>query len=394
VVFILKMMKISSNCIKSLNTLGLQPECADLALINDHEELADYLTRLTRHERDLIVVAGELSNTVLGDRVDCPLVLFRDGSYIDFKRKTKSVTVTVSGSYRFDSLVRLLCECDISGMELLSGIPGTIGGAIAQNVSAYGQQISRNLKSIRAFDLKKNSTVTLSSSALNFSYRTSLLKQTSRYSPKLIVLEATFEFSLNQDPDPLKYKELSEMHTSHGRSNSDLGERRKTVLEVRNRKGMVAGGDNWVPCVGSFFVSPIVDNETAMRIAKEIRGSEFAESFFTWYRPDSNHTRIPAALVMRAAGFLNGDQWGNVGLSPNHILALCFSGPASSGSEIHALSKLIQLRVMDQFNISLEYEVRFLGDMRNIEVDDFLNEKIFSPGKGEPEWVLRLGLPN
>ena len=152
------MMKISANCIRSLNTLGLQPECPDLTLINDHEELADYLSRLTCHERDLIVIAGELSNTVLGDRVDCPLVLFRDGSYIDFKRKTKGVTVTVSGSYRFDSLVRLLAEYDISGMELLSGIPGTIGGAIAQNVSAYGQQISRNLKSIRAFDLKNNST--------------------------------------------------------------------------------------------------------------------------------------------------------------------------------------------------------------------------------------------
>ncbi len=388
------MKKISSNYIKSLNTLGLQPECVDLTLISDHEELADYLTRLTSHERDYFLIAGELSNTVLGERVDRPLVLFRDGSYVDIKRKTDSVTVTVSGSYRFDSLVSLLCENNISGMELLSGIPGTVGGAIAQNVAAYGQQISCNLKSIRAFDLKSNSTVTLNSSSLNFSYRTSLLKQTSSYSPGLIVLEATFEFSLNQDLDPLKYKELSEIHIFHGRSNRDLRERRATVLEVRNRKGMVAGGDNWLPCVGSFFLSPIVDNETAMRIAKKVRGSEFAESFFSWYKPDPNHTRLPAALVLRAAGFINGDQWGTVGLSPYHILALCFMGTASSGSEIFALSKLIQLRVMDQFNISLENEVRFLGDITKTEVDDFLKEKRFSPGKGEPEWAKRLGLPD
>lgn len=387
------MKKISSTQLKSLNTLGLQPECVDLTLISDHEELADYLTRLARHERDIFLIAGELSNTVLGELVDRPLVLFRDGTHIDFEGTAESVKVTVSGSYKFDSFVRLLCEKNIPGMELLSGIPGTVGGAIAQNVAAYGQQVSSNLASIRVFDIKKNSIVTLSPSSLNFSYRTSLLNQTSSYSPRWVVLEATFGFSLNQDLDPLKYKELSEMHIFHGRSNRNLVERRATVLDVRNRKGMVVDGDNWFPCVGSFFLSPIVDNETAMRIAKKIRGSAFADDFFSWYKPDSNHTRLPAALVMRAAGFLNGDQWGTVGLNPYHILALCFLGPASSGSEIFALSKLIKTRVRDQFNISLDYEVRFLGEIQKIEVEDFLKEKIFSPGKGEPEWVKQLGLP-
>lgn len=388
------MKKISAHEIKTLNTLGLQPECEDLTLISDHKELAAYLSELTGLERENISIAGELSNTVLGERVDRPLVLFRDGSSCAIQRKKQSITVTVAGSYSFDSFVRLACDNNIAGLELLSGIPGTVGGAIAQNVAAYGQQISSSLQSIRAFDLKTNAAVTLNSSALNFSYRSSLLKQTSSYSPGLIILEATFEFSLNQEPTPLRYKELSEMHEAHGRSNRDLRERRRTVLEVRSRKGMVVGGDNWAPCVGSFYLSPIVDNETALRIAKKVRGSAFAESFFSWYQPDPGHTRLPAALVLRAAGFLNGDRWGTVGLSPYHILALCFLGPASSGSEIYALSKLIQSRVMDRFNISLEHEVRFLGAITKIEVDDFLKEKEFLPGKGEPEWAQQLGLPN
>lgn len=388
------MKKISVNEIKLLNTLTLQPECVDITLISDHEELAAYLCGLTGRERENISIAGELSNTVLGECVDRPLILFRDGSYSAIHREQQSVTVTVSGSYSFDFLVRLACENNISGLELLSGIPGTVGGAIAQNVAAYGQQISSNLQSIRAFDIETESTITLNSSALNFSYRSSLLKQTSSYSPRLIILEATFEFSLNQEPEPLRYKELSEVHAARGRSNRNLRERRTTVLEVRSRKGMVVGGDNWVPCVGSFYLSPIVDNETALRIAKKVRGSAFAEGFFSWYQPDPGHTRLPAALVLRAAGFLNGDQWGPVGLSPHHILALCFLGPASSGSEIYALSRLIQSRVMDRFNISLEHEVRFLGAITKIDIFDFLKEKKFSPGKGEPEWAQQLGLPN
>lgn len=388
------MKKISSNFIRSLNTLGLRTECADLTLISDHVELTEYLAQLTSYERNNFLIAGELSNTVLGENVEHPLVLFRDGSYIDIQRTRNNVKITVSGSYKFDSFVSLLCENYISGMELLSGIPGTVGGAIAQNVAAYGQQISYNLISIRAFDLKKNSIITLSSSSLNFSYRTSLLKQTYSYSPSLIVLDATFKFSLTKDLDPLLYKEIVEMHKFHGRSSTDLIERRATVLEIRNRKGMIVDGDNWLPCVGSFFLSPIVDNETAKRIAKKVRGPEFAESFFSWYKPDENHTRLPSALVMRAAGFLNGDRWGAVGLSPYHILALCFLGPASSGSEILALSKLIQSKVKDKFNISLDIEARFLGEFNKLKTDDFLKEKQFIPGKEEPEWAKKLGLPS
>jgi hypothetical protein len=49
---------------------------------------------------------------------------------------------------------------------------------------------------------------------------------------------------------------------------------------------------------------------------------------------------------------------------------------------------------MDRFNISLEHEVRFLGAIKKIDVFDFLKEKIFLPGKGEPEWAQQLGLPN
>ncbi len=194
-----------------------------------------------------------------------------------------------------------------------------------------------------------------------------------------------------QDADK---KELSDKHFLQRRSSISLLERRSTVLEVRERKGMVVGGDNWLKCAGSFFMSPIVDSVTAARIAQKIRGKDFADSFFSWYKPDVNHIRLPAALVMRAAGFLNGDQWGTVGLSPHHILALCSLGSASSGSEIYALSRMIQTHVFEQYNVSLEPEVRFLGKIKKIEVDEFVRTNQFKPGKGEPEWAKSLGLPS
>ena len=391
--FLLNMQKISLNNLPLFNTFGLQAKSGDIKICCVEEELTDFLVNLTKQERMNVVIAGELSNTVLGENLNRPVVLFRDGTLLNIERKTSVTSVKVSGSFKFDSLVNILCKNDIQGMELLSGIPGTVGGAIAQNIAAYGQQISDNLRCVRVFDVMKNSIVELNSTSLNFSYRSSLLKQSHSYSPQYVILEAVFDFQLMKNLPPITYKELSDNHFLQGRSNNSLLERRTTVLEVRERKGMVVSGDNWLKCAGSFFMSPIVNSVTAARIAQKIRGNDFAESFFSWYKPDVNHTRLPAALVMRAAGFLNGDQWGTVGLSPHHILALCSFGSASSGSEIYALSRVIQAHVFEQYNVRLEPEVRFLGEISKIEVDEFVKTNEFKSGKGEPDWAKNLGLP-
>jgi len=387
------MQKVAIDQIQFFNTFRLQSKFADTTLISDHNELVEFLTNKTLHDRMNIVIVGELSNTVLGESINRPLLLFRNGTFLNLHRSASKASVTVSGSYRFDSLVKFLCDNEIPGMELLSGIPGTVGGAIAQNVAAYGQQISSKLKYIRAFDLKNNSVVELSSSFLNFSYRSSILKSVHSYSPAYVILEAVFDFPLNQELDSFTYYELSETHILQGRSLADLFDRRATVLEVRSRKGMVVDGNNWLPCAGSFFLSPIVDNEAAMRLAREVRGSDFAESFFSWYKPDITHTRLPAAIVMRAAGFLNGDQWGSVGLSPHHILSLCALEKNASATEICALSRFIQSRIFEQFNISLNTEVRFLGNINIIEINEFIKTRKFIPGKEEPSWAKRIGVP-
>jgi UDP-N-acetylmuramate dehydrogenase len=388
------MQRIPSNQIQLLNSFGLQTACDDLRLINDHEELHDYLAGLPEDTRNNCIIAGELSNTVLGKSIDQPLILFRDGACLDIKRTSDSITVHVAGSYHFDSFVSSLCKNNIPGLELLSGIPGTVGGAISQNIAAYGQQVSSHLLSIRAFDRKKNRLVTLPASSLQFSYRTSLLKQTSQFSPELIILDATFIFTTNQAVSPIGYKDILDYHLSVGRSLDDINGRRASVLSIRNGKGMVVGCENWLPCAGSFFLSPIVDNKTALKIAKDIRGDDFAASLSSWYKPDTGHTRLPAALVMRAAGFLNGDQWGQVALSPHHILAICRPGSTSTGSDILAVSKIIQSSVLARTGIPLEKEVRFLGNFDNFDLSDFLKTNKFVKGTDEPVWAKNLGMPS
>src|SRR5215216_72817 len=317
------MMSLPDTDLGALNTLGLRSQCSEVRVWSDPDELVRYLSSLAPDERARVNVSGELSNTVLGEVVEGPLFLFRDGRIYDISTTKDFVHVRVAGSCRFDSLVAALCESGVPGIELLSGIPGTVGAAIVQNIAAYGQQLSNRVLSVRVYDIQSGTIRTIDPAVLNFSYRSSSLKTVDGYTPPMIILDAVFQFVRESSPDDIEYEDLRRRHTECGRSPDDLLARRATVLEVRQQKGMVVDQHNWVPSAGSFFISPAVPKNTALHLATLVRGAKFAESFFSWYKPDANVTRFPAALLMRAAGFLNGDRWGPVGLTPYHVLAIC-----------------------------------------------------------------------
>lgn len=377
----------------ALNTFGLRSQCSDLRVSSDPDELVRYLSSLAPDERARVNVSGELSNTVLGEVVNGPLVLFRDGPIYDISTTGEFVLVRVAGSCCFDSLVAELCQSGVAGLELLSGIPGTVGAAIVQNIAAYGQQLSNRFLTARVYDIQSGTIHEIDPETLKFSYRSSSLKTVDSYTPPMIVLDAVFQFPRESSPDEIVYEDLRRHHTGSGRSPDDLLARRATVLEVRQRKGMVVDLDNWVPSAGSFFISPPVAKDAALHLATLVRGATFAESFFSWYKPDANVTRFPAALIMRAAGFLNGDRWGSVGLSPHHVLAIC-AYPGASGSDVMALSSLVHTRIRDQFGITLQPEVRLLGSLEFRDLHLFLERYQLVPGVKEPDWALGLGTPD
>jgi len=387
------MMSLPDTDLGALNTLGLRSQCSEVRVWSDPDELVRYLSSLAPDERARVNVSGELSNTVLGEVVEGPLFLFRDGRIYDISTTKDFVHVRVAGSCRFDSLVAALCESGVPGIELLSGIPGTVGAAIVQNIAAYGQQLSNRVLSVRVYDIQSGTIRTIDPAVLNFSYRSSSLKTVDGYTPPMIILDAVFQFVRESSPDDIEYEDLRRRHTECGRSPDDLLARRATVLEVRQQKGMVVDQHNWVPSAGSFFISPAVPKNTALHLATLVRGAKFAESFFSWYKPDANVTRFPAALLMRAAGFLNGDRWGPVGLSPYHVLAICTYAGAS-GSDVMALASLVQAGVRDRFKITLQPEVRLLGSLAYRDLQLLLERYQFVPGTSEPGWALGLGTPD
>jgi len=74
----------------------------------------------------------------------------------------------------------------LGGMEFAHGIPGTVGGGVYMNAGAYGGEIKDICKNVEIMDMAGDCH-TLSSSEMHFSYRHSVLEETSG-----IVISADF----------------------------------------------------------------------------------------------------------------------------------------------------------------------------------------------------------
>jgi UDP-N-acetylmuramate dehydrogenase len=89
---------------------------------------------------------------------------------------------------------RLIASClklDFQGLSFLSGIPGTLGGAIAMNAGTSGLAIGDLLRSAYVYDREKKESVILEQADFNFSYRNSIVKQSERF----IILQAVLNIN-------------------------------------------------------------------------------------------------------------------------------------------------------------------------------------------------------
>jgi UDP-N-acetylmuramate dehydrogenase len=76
---------------------------------------------------------------------------------------------------------------NLKGLEFASGIPGTVGGAVAMNAGAYGPEIKDVIDSAKLMDARGN-IYDLKNDKLELSYRNSIVQK-----KKLIALEASFK---------------------------------------------------------------------------------------------------------------------------------------------------------------------------------------------------------
>ncbi len=135
-------------------------------------ELLSVLKYLENRDIGYKIVGGG-SNILFPDE-GTDIVIIKASSLSGFT--VEGNLVKVNTGVRLSTLSRSLARGGISGLEELSGIPGTVGGAVVGNAGAYGREIGEAVASADLYDRASRRVIAVSRDELGFCYRTSILK--------------------------------------------------------------------------------------------------------------------------------------------------------------------------------------------------------------------------
>ena len=349
-------LHISENVsLASFTTLGVGGPARFFTTALDESHIAEALSFARTRSLPFFTLGGG-SNLVVADAGFPGLVLKIEIPGI--RPLDADGRVAVGAGVEWDAFVQYCVSRDLAGVEALSGIPGTVGGAPVQNIGAYGQEAGETITAIRAWDAQSDKIVELSRAECAFEYRSSIFN-TSR-AGRYIILQT--EFTLQPRGRPrVKYAELRKRFAEG--ANPSLAEIRGAVMDLRKSKGMIAGNDDSDSrSAGSFFRNPVIsrDEFAAMEQKARDRGIIASSETIPCFDAPEGDVKIAAAWLIEHSGFFKGYEHGRAGISTKHALALVNLGGATA-VEIVSLMTLIKERVIASFGIALQPEPIFIG---------------------------------
>lgn len=132
-----------------------------------------------------LTIIGNGSNLLVRDKGIRGIVVVLKDNFSEIKIKENIVTAKAGATLRNTSIKSF--ENNLTGMEPVSGIPGTIGGAIIMNAGAYGTEMKDIVKNVVTIDRDGN-IQNFNNEQMDFAYRHSTASE-----KDLIVLEVSFE---------------------------------------------------------------------------------------------------------------------------------------------------------------------------------------------------------
>ena len=184
-------MEIVKNAkMKEYSNMKVGGTAKELIFIDDKNELKEVL-----QTRNNIFLLGNGTNTLINDGN-------LDINFLSLKRLKKIVVEEKKGDYDLvrveagldlDDLIDFMEKNNYSGLENITGIPGSVGGLVNMNGGAYGTEI---FDCIEEVEVCKNDgeIVKIKTTDLNFKYRTTEIKEN-----KWIVISALFKFGFGFD---------------------------------------------------------------------------------------------------------------------------------------------------------------------------------------------------
>lgn len=250
----------------------------------------------------------------------------------------------------WDAVIERAVGRNLWGIENLSGIPGTVGGAVVQNIGAYGAVLSDRLVSAEAFDTHTGAVRAFSNQECAFGYRMSAFK---REPGRYLIMRATL--ALSREPRPnLAYRDLAERFGSGARPS--IAEVRAAVLAIRAGKfpDLSRYGT-----AGSFFLNPVLPEREAQALAARFPGMPL------FPMPEGGVKAPVAWLLDHRHGVMDVRDLriGGAFVWPGQPLVLATEAGATF-AHVDALANEIASRVRDAAGIELSREAIALGAAR------------------------------
>lgn len=162
--------------------------------------------------------------------------------------------IRAMGGEVWDDVVAFACEHELTGIEALSKIPGTMGAAPVQNIGAYGQDIAAVFESAEVYDTEEKIFKTLTKRDMNFSYRKSILNTTAR--GRYFVIAVTLNLSVGKMRRPF-YKSIENYISEHNATDFSPVGIRQIVAAIRADK---LPDPAKIASAGSFFKNVYLDD--------------------------------------------------------------------------------------------------------------------------------------
>lgn len=258
------------------------------------------------------------------------------------------VEITLGAGNALDLTIDNLCKAGLWGVENLSGIPGTVGGAAVQNAGAYGAEFGDVVKEVRVWDIKESRFVDLPRQSLDYGYRHSIFKSPENRS-RYIILTVTIVVGKAMSPR-LGYGPLKELKEVDTLTPMDV---REKVLEIRDSK--LPDVDK-IGSAGSFFKNPVVEADAWRSFLARAEKLGFEEQDIPHFVLDAGTVKIPAAWLIEKCGW-KGKSLGEAGVWQNQPLIIVNTKGKATPEDIIAVRDTVIADVKNKFDIRLVPEV-------------------------------------
>lgn len=307
--------------------------------VRSETELEAAIMYAAAHQLPLRML-GAGSNLLVADvGIDALVVQMRMDAIHFEEHETYTLLIADAGAC-WDDVVDAAAEQGLFGIENLAGIPGTMGGAVVQNIGAYGAELATVFAYAEMVPIETGVRARLTGADAAFAYRTSFFKQHTDH----IIVRAALRLSRTASPT-LTYADLASAAAA-GTPLATPTEITQAIRAIRARKFPDIQQEG---TAGSFFKNPSVSQECATALLVRFPG-------LPHFPQQDGTVKLSLAWILDHVLSLKGFSIGSVRLYEKQPLVLV----ARAGATAHAIDTFaddIAARVAYATGIAIEREV-------------------------------------